>query len=304
MVQIRNNINSRPTTQMNKIAELAALELVPCGSIDDRELKRLRNYAIDLVRCCREIQRDPAWKWGPPPGAGHRGSARKKRPSKTRELTQKEKFQLALNPHSTIGDISRQNTINEQKRVVSGGRHCVLEESDSDSGASFMSESNFIDDDQKSVVSDAELARIKSVFSVSGSGTKSNLEEESSGEEEEEKAASDTKERVDPKAAAVVGKETAKEIEIPPETTEMDSREGSRSSTPPKRPVVPKLQLGRASSDFATASFSVRSEGSFDMAAVYDKSMSFQDVSNPTVDGAKRAQALQGAAAVMDLRVW
>ena len=131
---------------MKKIAELAALELLPCGSIDDRELKRLRNYAIDLMRCCGEVGRNAMWVWVPP--TSHNIGSNGKKAMEHRELTEKEKFQLALNPHSSIADIERHNSVQERNKVVSTGHHRLDEDSDaasSDSDGSFMSQTSLVE---------------------------------------------------------------------------------------------------------------------------------------------------------------
>lgn len=260
--EIRKQINGRYTTQMSKIAELAALELVPCGSIDDHELRRLRYYAVDLVRCCREIQRNPEWVWTPAPEQHSRRRSKKR--TVTRELSAKEKFQLALNPHSTIGEISRQNTVSDRNRTVSSGHRALAQESDSDSVASFMSESKFQEEDKS--VTTTDEGRVKSVFSASTAGMDSRLR--SPGVENDV-----TEDRGD------VGTDNNSTRELITD----QGRFASEKEKPPKT-VVPPLQLGTTSFDRGAPSFSVRSEGSFNMASVYDKGLSFQEVSNPGVE--------------------
>lgn len=282
MTEIRGHINNRSTTQMNKIAELAALELVPTGSIDGKELRRLRSYAIDLVRSCREIKRDPAWVWT----ASQGGTRKKKNKGVVRELTDKEKFQLALNPHSTIGEIHRQNTIHEQKHAVSDSRRSALE-MDSDSDGSFMSESNFQADD-KSVISDSDIKRVKSVFSVS----RSNF-----GELEESNENSEPLDNITAGLPASFGMATGDGTKMTAEVGEVGaapepvrSIDGLGDVEPAegkKKTVVPMLKLGRVSSDYASPRFSVRSEGSFDMADAYKKGVSFQAGSNPAMSEIK-----------------
>lgn len=127
--EIRDHINGRSTSKLNKIAELAALELVPCGSIGDRELRRLREYSFDLVRCCRELRRNPRWEWVPPSGRKERSK---------RVLSDKEQFQIALNPRSSIEDLDRQNTIHERNKTATVANRMLEQESDSDD--SFMSD--------------------------------------------------------------------------------------------------------------------------------------------------------------------
>lgn len=205
------------------------------------------------------------WVWVPPPTQPTKMA--KKHPKRanrslSRQLTDKEKFQLALNPRSSIGEIARQNSTRAQHRTLSSGQR-RLEDSGSDSGASFMSQSNF-QDDNKSLISDTDKARVKHVFSVIG--TTSRLEDNSESDDYESENAVKT-DKTDP-----IGM-----------LTQEDSLKSAVDDVTLESTVAGTDLMLRPENPPDSCSAHPNPNPNFDMAIVCDKGSPFQELQNSSL---------------------
>jgi hypothetical protein len=99
----RGRINRQRMPKTQKYAKLAALELETFGSIEGKELRRLRLFAIKLLHVQRMVEEDPAWDGGAAyqrvavsGGGGLSGDVQQREAM----MIARQQMQAALNPSS------------------------------------------------------------------------------------------------------------------------------------------------------------------------------------------------------------
>ena len=100
LVERRWRINRQRISKANKYAKLAALELETFGSIEGKELKRLRLFAIKLLHVQMQIEVDPAWD-GNIYAGGDNGNDRIAAKGGA-SLIMKQRLTAALNPKASF----------------------------------------------------------------------------------------------------------------------------------------------------------------------------------------------------------